>query len=142
MKFEFINDKKFKEILLRDYEELMKCHEIRATKSVLILCGSIIEAILTEYFVESLPAGKAKEDVLKMTLGRLLETAENEGIISLKIKKLSSIIQDYRNLIHPGREIRKNEDFSNDDAEIAISLLKIIINPIKRKYLELMKQKL
>jgi len=136
MKFEFINDIKFKDILLRDYEELVKCHEVKATKSVLILCGSIIEAILTEYFIDSLPSGIKKEDVLKMTLGKLLETAEKEGVISSKINKLSTILQDYRNLIHPGREIRKEENFSNEDAEIAISLLKIITESIKKKYAE------
>jgi len=136
MKFEFISDKKFKEILLRDYEELLMCYEIKATKSVLILCGSIIEAILMEYFIDSLPHGRTKDDILKLPLGQLLEIAETEGVITSKIKKLSSVIQDYRNLIHPGREIRKDEKFSNEDAEIALTLLKITVDSIKTKYSE------
>jgi hypothetical protein len=139
MKFEFINDLKFKEILLRDYEELIKCYEIKASKSVLILCGSIVETILTEYFVDSLPDGKTKEDILKMSLGKLLELAEEKNVITSKIKKLSSVIQDYRNLIHPGREIRINESFSNEDSEISMSLLRIIVDSIKTKYSEKIK---
>jgi hypothetical protein len=139
MKFEFINDFKFKDILLRDYEELMKCYEVKATKSVLILCGSIIETILTEYFIESLPNGNTKEDILKMSLGKLLDLAENNNLITSKIKKLSSVIQDYRNLIHPGREVRINEGFNNDDAEISMSLLRIIVDSIKTKYSEKIK---
>lgn len=136
MKFEFISDKKFKEILLRDYEELLNCYEIKATKSILILCGSIIEAILIEYFIECLPHGKTKDDLLRLTLGQLLEIAETEKVITTKIKKLSSVIQDYRNLIHPGREVRKEEKFSNEDAEIAMTLLKITVDSIKAKYTE------
>lgn len=139
MKFEFINDLKFKEILLRDYEELIKCYEIKASKSVLILCGSIIETILTEYFIDSLPEGKLKDDILKMSLGNLLELAEEKHVITSKIRKLSSVIQDYRNLIHPGREVRKSEGFSNEDAEISMSLLKIIVDSIKTKYSEKIK---
>jgi hypothetical protein len=136
MKFEFISDKNFKEILIRDYEELLKCYEIKATKSVLILCGSIIEAILIEYFIDCLPHGKTKDEILRLTLGQLLELAENEKVITSKIKKLSSVIQDYRNLIHPGREIRKEEKFSNEDAEIAMTLLKITLDSLRVKYSE------
>lgn len=139
MKFEFINDLKFKKILLRDYEELVKCYEIKASKSVLILCGSIVESILTEYFIDSLQEGKSKEDILQMSLGKLLELAEEKNIITSKIKRLSSVIQDYRNLIHPGREVRKSESFSNEDAEISMSLLRIIIDSIKTKYSEKIK---
>lgn len=49
MNFDFISDDNFRNILQRDFEELNKCIEIKASKSVLILSGSIIEAILTDY---------------------------------------------------------------------------------------------
>ncbi|CAN0325940.1 unnamed protein product [Phaeothamnion confervicola] len=51
--------------------------------------------------------------------------------------ELSTVIKDYRNLIHPGREIRKNETFNFETANVAFSLLKIIVSELRENYLKL-----
>ena len=135
MKFDFITDIDFRGILERDYEELNKCLETKSSKSVLILSGSIIEAILTDYFISFPIDTIKKEKVLKMDLYSLIELSAEKKLISKSAKDLSTVIKNYRNLIHPGREIRTSEKFDYDTAIVAKSLLNIIVKEIRENYL-------
>lgn len=135
MTFDFINDDKFREILERDFEELNKCLETKSSKSVLILAGSIIETILTDYYINFPIDGLTEKKVLSMDLYPLIELAKEKGLISQSTKELSTVIKNYRNLIHPGREIRKSEKFDFDTAVVAKSLMNIILKEIRENYL-------
>lgn len=135
MKFDFITDLDFRNILERDYEELNKCIESKSSKSVLILAGSIIEALLTDYFISFPVNDLKKQKVLKMDLYNLIELSVEQKLISKSTKDLSSVIKNYRNLIHPGREIRTSENFDFDTAVVAKSLLNIIVKEIRENYL-------
>lgn len=136
MNFDFISDNNFKELLTRDYLELKKCIEHKCIKSTLVLSGSIIEAILTEYFLQFPPTGKTESQIMNSTLNDLLSWAISENVISSKEKDLAGVVKDYRNLIHPGREIRKGEKFSEETANISVSVLKIIVESVKTVYLQ------
>lgn len=135
MTFDFINDSKFREILERDYKELDKCLETKSSKSVLILAGSIIESILADYFINFPIDGYEQNKILSLDLFKLIELAKEKGLISQKTKDLSTVIKNYRNLIHPGREIRKGEKFDFDTAVVAKSLLNIVVKEIRENYL-------
>lgn len=132
--FDFISNPQFKYLLERDFNELNNCIEINASKSVLLLSGSIIEAILIDFFLNNLPQEKTKAKVLKMGLGELIEEAIKIELISNKIRDLSTVIKSYRNLIHPGREIRLKEEFDKDTANVAYSLVKMILKEVKNTY--------
>lgn len=136
MNFDFIHDKNFKQILERDYEELTNCLSIKASKVSLVLSGSIVEAVLTDYFIENIPSGKSKNDILKLNLGNLLDYAETNNLITSKEKQLGIIIKDYRNLIHPGKEIRTSEEFDFKTAELSKILLDIILNKLRNNHLK------
>lgn len=136
MEFEYISDSVFQEILRRDYNELKKCHEAGAAKSILVLCGSILEAMLSDYFCENLPPNETKATILQKTLGTLLDLAETSLIITKSDKNLATVIKDYRNIIHPGREVRKQENFDIGSAELSIKVLELILNKIENKYRE------
>ena len=134
--FDFIADTKFKNLLIRDFYELQNCVKNESSKSVLILSGSIIEAALLEFFTHELPSGKTEGQLLKMNLAELIIEAETIGLISSKSKELSTVIKNYRNLIHPGREIRTKEEFDQDTAIVSYSLVKIILKEIKENYIQ------
>ena len=134
--FDFIADPKFRALLERDFEELEKCVEAKASKSVLILSGSIIEALLIEFFTHNPPGSKTKTQVLKMALNELIDEASNIGLIKPQSKDLSTVVRNYRNLIHPGVEVRKNEDFDFNTAVVAYHLVKMIVNETKESYLQ------
>lgn len=133
--FDFIADPKYKSLLIRDFNELQVCIDNKVSKSALILSGSIIEAILLEFFSHNLPDGVSKGKLLKMSLADLITEAEKIELISKKSKDLSTVIKNYRNLIHPGREIRTNEKFDFETAIVSFSLVKIILKEIKENYI-------
>jgi|GEM_PF-1413977 len=134
MTFEFVADPRFKELLLRDYKELKDCLEVGAAKSTLVLSGSIIEAMLIEYFLQFMPTGQTAVGIYKLTFEQLLNLAEAQDLLTKREKNLAWVIKDYRNLIHPGREVRKAEKFSIEDAEISVALVGIIAKAIENKY--------
>ena len=96
MVYGFIHDKKFKNLLEGNYLELEQCIHVKAIKAVLILSGSITEAILTDYLLEKLPVGTSKNEALKSSLSELLQLAENDSLIGSRDKKLEEIIKDYQ----------------------------------------------
>lgn len=134
--FEFIADIRFRNLLIRDFKELQNCFDNKAAKSVLILSGSIIETVLLEFFSHNLPEGKNQNQLLKMDLFALINEAEATGLISSKSKELSTVIKNYRNLIHPGREIRTKEEFDFETATVSFSLVKIILKELKENYIK------
>lgn len=136
IEFDFIADRQYRALLIRDYLELENCVKNEASKSVLILSGSIIETLLLEFFSHNLPNGINKIQLLKKNLSDLIDEAVKIGLISNKSKELSTVIKNYRNLIHPGREIRTNENFDQDTAIVSFSLVKIILKEIKQNYVE------
>jgi hypothetical protein len=132
LNFDFITDEQFRTSLTADYRELQACLEAEAWKAVHVLAGSIIEALLIEYLSLSKNTGK---DPLKMMLGEAITACQDAGAITQRSAKLSDVVKDYRNLIHPGRVIRLKEEYGRDTAQIALSLLSMITNEIaiKRK---------
>ncbi len=135
MNFEFIADLRFRTLLSRDYVELRKCLDIDAHKSALVLAGSILEAALSDFFIQFPLVGKSEQTILQSSLGELIDLAESENVISNKEKNLASVIKGYRNLIHPGKEIRKGEQIDKESAEIAANVVDLILRSIKSVYL-------
>ncbi len=134
-KFDFLHDDKFKAILERDYLELESLVKNKLSKSILVLSGSLIETLLMEFLSNKPPKGYTSSQILKLALGELIDLAEDVKLISKKSKDLSSVIRDYRNLIHPGRELRKKDSFDFETASVSFSLLNIIIKEIRDNYL-------
>lgn len=135
MKFEFISNNNFREILERDFEELNICVENNCLKSVLLLSGSIIEAILIDYFIHFPIDGYTQSRILKMDLSTLIDKAYESNLITSSTKDLSIVIKNYRNLIHPGREIRTSQTFDKDTSDVAKSVLNMIVKEIRENYL-------
>ncbi len=136
MEFDFVGDRFFQQILKRDFKEVEKCIEIGAYKAALVISGSILETILSDYFSENLPEGKTKADILKLSLNTLLELAVQQNVISQTDNNLATVLKSYRNLIHPGREIRSDETLDIRTTKMAFSILELLLTKIEKKYKE------
>ncbi len=134
--FDFIADIKFKSLLERDFEELQECINHKLSKSAVIMSGSIIEAMLLEFFIHNLPKDITLAKLYRFELNDLINEAESVQLISKRSKDLSVVIKDYRNLIHPGREIRTNENVDYETAIVSFSLVKIVLKEIRENYLK------
>lgn len=132
--FDFIQDPKFKRILIRDYVEMNNCIEAKAYKSVLVLSGSIIEALLLEFLTNKPPDGYTKSKIDKLRFFELIDLSETISLISKTTKDLSSVIREYRNYIHPSKELRSETEINEDKAIIACRLVNMVINNVKENH--------
>lgn len=135
MTFDFVNDDQIKKLLIRDYDELEKCFQNKLSKSVLILSGSILEAVLIDYFTSRTSDLAEINKLNQLSLGELIQRANDDKVIGNNNKNFSSGIQGYRNLIHPGREMRLKENFDQDTAALSFSALKLILKEVEIKTL-------
>jgi len=129
--FNFITNEGFRKSLESDFIELENCIQAESWKAVHVIAGSIIEAVLLDFL---LAEGICSEDeALKMDFGTAITICDEKKIISSKTINLSSVIKDYRNLIHPGRILRLKEETSKESAEVARALVIIVTNEIEKK---------
>ena len=107
--FDFISNDIFRNMLERDKRELESCLQAGNHKSVLILAGSIIEAILVDFFLVFSSDNETHKTILKSPLHKLINIAVEKNLISERTKDISTVVRNYRNLIHPGKEFRLKE---------------------------------
>jgi hypothetical protein len=131
--FDYITSKEFRESLESDHSEMRKCADVQAWKSVQVLAGSIVESLLVDYIVSTTNASKPSKDPLKMDLGEAIMFCRNEKVLSDRTADLCSVIRSYRNLIHPGRMVRLDEQPPDKGSStIALALVDIIAEELAR----------
>jgi len=123
-KWDFVGDAKLQEILTRDYKELRRIINAGAQKSTVVLCGSIMEALLVNKLLTDEAEKKYQEKhgfqiIIQVVqndwgLGKLIETAVLLDYLDDDLKGQAHIVQNYRNLIHPGKEKRETVTLDND----------------------------
>lgn len=137
-KFSSIQDADIRDILLRDLKECVIAIATGQTKNATIMAGSIIEALLyakltdkciTSYII-STRSGTTNKALKDMALADLLFVAEQEKLIKPNSIHLSHYVRDYRNFIHPAKEIRSTDNISQENVLIMWSILKRLINEL------------
>jgi hypothetical protein len=111
----FVEDRALRQVLIRDYRELRKILKVGARKSAIVLCGSILEAVL----VAKLSTSEAQADY-RTNFGKDLdmETMPEWGLESLinicnrldylddDAQRQAHVVQNFRNYIHPSKAIQ------------------------------------
>jgi tetratricopeptide (TPR) repeat protein len=120
-------------LLQRDLKEAALARLTNSHKTTLIMCGSIIEAILADKIYGksirkyTLQHGKGVS-VQRMDLGDLLYVAMKENLIDDQLYYLAHALRGFRNLIHPGVEQRKKAiAVSESNARIAWDITKKLL---------------
>ncbi len=130
--FLFVKDVKLRGILKRDYVELGRASIASCWKSVIILAGGAIEAILIDLLLQHESAAKTaskapkKNDIREWDLADLINVCVERRLVSPGVERLSHSVREYRNLVHPGNEIRTGLTFDMEEAKIAIEVLHMI----------------
>lgn len=130
--FAFVSDSALRTIIERDYVEIQKAYISECWKSVIILCGGAIEAILTDLLIQNETVAKAAKsapknsDITRWDLSNLIDVAVELLLVSAGIEKLSHSLREYRNLVHPGNELRNKLRFDAEEAKIAVEVLNIV----------------
>jgi tetratricopeptide (TPR) repeat protein len=120
-----IGNPQLQSLLNRDLKEAALARLTNSHKTALVMCGSIIEAVLTDKICGKsirkykLENGKSV-NVSRMDLGDLLFVAMKESLIDDQLYHLAHALRGFRNLIHPGVEQRKKAiSASESNARIA-----------------------
>jgi hypothetical protein len=131
-KFAFIGESALRKIIERDYDEIQRAYASQCWKSVIILCGGMIEAILMDLLCSNDVAARVAKsapkqpDITHWDLATLINVAVELKLVSEGVEKLSHPLREYRNLIHPGNELRNRLRFGAEEAKIAIEVLNIL----------------
>ena len=102
------------------------------------MCGSIVEALIMQrireqgilkYNISSISNHKKATNfpVSEMGLNELLFVADAEQILDKNSYHLGHYIRDYRNVVHPAKEIRMKENVSHDNVLTMWSLVKRLV---------------
>ncbi len=132
MDLDYITGEGLRQSLESDFLELERSHAAKNWKSVHVLAGSIVEALLVDTLL-ALPGWSGK-DPLAMQLSEVISSCKQEKIISERAADLSSVLRSYRNLIHPGRLVRLQESLPDEtSADVARALVKMIVTEVAQK---------
>jgi len=143
----FIEDANLKSITERDFHEINTCFNNGAYKSILLLCGSIIEVFLYQSLSKKTPEAKKYFDDLKREkdskivglemdkwfLGDMLTVSEHLKLIDSHFTGKARLITDYRNIIHPTYEVREKVGQIENLAPISLELIKMLIKQMKER---------
>lgn len=129
-----------REILKRDLKECAVCILTEQNKASIVMCGSIIEAILMykvldekieKYEIGTLSNKPTKiKKVIDMDINELLFVVDKEGLIKKEHFHLTHFARSYRNIIHPACEIRKGFEVSKEEATFMWDILLRIIRAV------------
>lgn len=139
-----IKDDKMKQILLKRWDECIKCIEINAPLSALVMMGGMLEAILLAkinsfddkpkiFKAKSAPIDKKTSKVFPLqewTLRNYIDVAHELNWISQSTKDVGEVLRDYRNYIHPYKELSHGIVIIKQDAILFWQITKSIINQL------------
>ena len=140
-KLSLVNDVELRSVLLRDLHECAISIATGQDKSATIMCGSIIEALLMfkiigtgqkTYDISSISNGKRASNfpIADMGLNELLYVADKEELICKSNFHLSHYARDYRNIVHPAKEIRTGQSVTHENAMMMWTILKQIMREL------------
>ena len=141
----FMTNPPLRRVVRRDLYELWTCLEQGANKASLVLCGSILEAVLLDVLGRrSDLAGSYMKTNSKWprdaSLSMLIEIATGievrcgggpvRHLVSGKTAELSRCLTDHRDLVHPHAEVRGDVKVNADVVVAMVGLLRVIIGDL------------
>ncbi len=122
-------------------EEVQKTLRVGAYLSVVVLCGSILEAVLL---------GKARREPIRFnsakrspktdgrvkrfhdwTLANFIDVATEIGVLKLDVQKFSHGLRDFRNYIHPYQQISSRFTPDEHTAKVCFQVLKAALASVE-----------
>ena len=138
LEFTFIKDSSLRPILERDCVEIQKAYVSECWKSVVILTGGSLEAVLLDRLLQIETQAKAaksapsSKDVSKWDLSDLIKVAVELKVVEPSAKVLADAVRQYRNLVHPGNELRSKLSVGKLEANSGLNALTIVHRDLSR----------
>jgi hypothetical protein len=144
--FAYIADPELRFIIERDYAELtLKLFPSNAWKSTVIMAGSILEAILFDRLADAKWNARAVASPKALDrAGRPIPMADwrLENLIDIAVditmlpkdpaNTIHQVLRDYRNFVHPKKEVRAAHACTDAEAMLAVGALNSVCNYIEK----------
>jgi hypothetical protein len=139
--FDFIVDESLRNELLKDLGSVSFLMRQKQWKAAMVLAGALIEAVLLEQLgafdpktidVSRKKIGEGQADSLRWHLPSYVKVAADLQIIGEITRKQCDISGDLRNLIHPGKAIRKSQECDIAAAFSVIAGLEHVIRDVRK----------
>ncbi len=126
--FDFLSHPDLIAIIKRDYRELsLRLFPSHSWKSSVVIAGSILEAILFDML--SGPRHRGAIAGNQVQLHTLIDVAVNRQILRAQDRAIiHQTLRDYRNFIHPEKELRARESVGENEAGLAVHALDVVID--------------
>ncbi len=140
---DFIQDPVLRDQLASDWDEVKRVREVKAWKSCVILCGGILEGMLLDVLTRDEPQAKAAYHKLKTKspldlnswdLVDLVDVAKDLGLLSKGVVHLGHGLREFRNLVHPGKQIREKVSLTEQEADIAFRVVQVCLREFSSKF--------
>ncbi|MFJ7210917.1 hypothetical protein [Amycolatopsis sp. NPDC098790] len=118
------------EMLNRRVEETQVCEAGGAYTMAIIGIGSFVEGLLLTILSERDGEVKAGD---RLTLHQLIETAHLRDWIQLDAKTFAHNVRDFRNFIHPRKEMVEQPRFDADSVMLCWAPVHAILNDLEQK---------
>ena len=146
----FVDDPVFRRTLAVDVAAAHRALGHGEWKAATVLAGSVVEALLLYVLRERVDlavcrarvdelvrAGalrqRPNEDILWWSLSELLVVGHSFNLITDNTNAIADSTREYRNLIHPGREIRENQHCTKGIAHVAVGTMERTIEDLRRQ---------
>ncbi|WP_433832615.1 hypothetical protein ACQP2E_16590 [Actinoplanes sp. CA-015351] len=115
----FVTNTKFRMSILSDLREADRALHDRSFKSAVVMAGAIAEALLLEALMNRTVLDQ--ESLLKQGLSDYVKQArsENLGLDEGVLSIVDQAMRGWRNLVHPGRQIRLGASIDEHKAKLA-----------------------
>lgn len=121
-----------REILIRRWHECAKCVNAEAHLAAIVMMGGLLEALFVarankmsdkQPLVDANAAPKDKDsgktlDYTKWMLDSYIKVGHELGWISDSGKSVADVLKEYRNYIHPAKELRHGVQFEHNDSSM------------------------
>ncbi|WP_216894131.1 hypothetical protein [Nocardia alni] len=131
------------DLLLKRAAEARICQRSGAYTMAVIAIGSFVEGMLLTMLTERDeecrnnrfvdPQGKLVTS-RQPNLAMLIDTAHAHGWIQLDAKTFMHTVRNFRNYIHPGKELADNPDFDNDSVGLCWAPLQAMLNDLEQRF--------
>lgn len=127
-------DSEVSDVIEDRLQEAQACLNVGAHLSVIILCGSVLEAVLLgaaqkdpEKFSRAASCPKRQDGKTKRfrhwSLSEFIDVAYDIKLLKQDVRKFSHELRAFRNYIHPEKQMRANFKPSEHTAKICIQVL-------------------
>jgi hypothetical protein len=126
----FMRDTVLKDFAAHASKEACHCFDSHAYTAAAIMAGSAMETVL----LDALLRHRAVDSNLpldKSTLSDLIHLALKAGLVGQSTSQLTHWVRENRDLVHPGRVLRRRQTVEREEASMALSILNLICKELR-----------